>query len=94
MKTLLSAIVLSIAVPAVAHAQTAPAAAPKAGCCASMQKECCKDMKSDCCQGMDHSKMDHSKMDHSSMGNAPQTGADPHAGHSMPTAPAPSAHQH
>jgi hypothetical protein len=40
--------VLTIALPAVAHAQAAPAPAPKADCCEKMKAEgkecCCKDM--------------------------------------------------
>ena len=49
MKKILTAIALSIALPAVAHAQAAPA--PKADCCDNMKagKDCCKDM----------AKMDH-----------------------------------
>ena len=51
MKKILTAIALSIALPAVAHAQVAPAPSPKANCCDKMQagKDCCKDM----------AKMDH-----------------------------------
>ena len=87
MNKILTAIVLSIALPAVAQAQAAPA--PKAECCAKMDKACCKDMKSDCCKGMDHSKMDHSKMGHDM-----KTGSDPHAGHDMSKAATPGGHQH
>jgi hypothetical protein len=50
MKKLLTAIAMSIALPAMAHAQAAPPAA-KANCCDRMKagKDCCKDM----------AKMDH-----------------------------------
>ena len=61
MKKLLTAIALTIALPAVAHAQAAPAPAPKADCCDKMKAE---GKNCDCCKDMDHSKMDHSKMDH------------------------------
>ena len=76
MKRHLTAIVLSIAIPAVAHAQAAPAPAPKMACCEKMKAEgkecCCKDM----------AKMDHSKRDM-------KAGADPHAGHDMSQTPKP-----
>ena len=76
MKKILTAIALSIALPAVAHAQTAPAPAAKMECCEKMKEKC------DCCKDM--AKMDHKKQDM-------KTGADPHAGHDMskPSAPAP-----
>lgn len=67
MKKLLTAIALSIVVPAVAHAQAAPA--PKADCCEKMKaegKECC------CCKEM--AKMDHGK-------HGMKDGADAHVGH-------------
>lgn len=70
MKKLLTAIALTIALPAVAHAQADPAPASKMECCDKMKaegKECC-------CKGM--AKMDHKKHDMKS-------GADPHAGHDM-----------
>jgi hypothetical protein len=82
MNKILSAIALSIALPAVASAQAAPA--PKADCCAKMEKPCCKDMKSDCCKDMDHSKMGHDM----------KAGTDPHAGHDMSKSTAPGGHQH
>ena len=67
MNKLLAAVALSIALPALAQAQTAPASAPKASCCEKMKdKDCCKDM----------AKMDHKKHDI-------KAGADPHAGHDM-----------
>ena len=47
MKNLLAAIALTIALPAVAHAQAAPAPALKASCCEKMTDTmdcCCKDM--------------------------------------------------
>ena len=76
MKNILTAIVLSIAIPAVAHAQAVPAPAPKMACCEKMKAEgkecCCKDM----------AKMDHSKHDM-------KAGADPHAGHDMSKTPQP-----
>ena len=71
MKKILTAIALTIALPAMAHAQAAPPAAPKADCCEKM-----KDM-ADC---KDMAKMDHSKMDHSAHMKA---GANAHAGHDM-----------
>jgi hypothetical protein len=76
MKKLLTAIVLSIAIPAVGHAQAAPTPAPKMACCERMKAEskecCCKDM----------AKMDHSKHDM-------KAGVDPHAGHEMSPKPQP-----
>ena len=78
MKKMLTAIALTIAIPAVAHAQAAPAPAMKMACCEKMKADgkdcCCKDM----------AKMDHEKHDM-------KAGADPHAGHDMskPSAPAP-----
>ncbi len=62
MKNVLTAIALTVAIPAVAHAQAAPVPASKMDCCEKMKaagKDCCKDMA-----GMDHSKMDYSKMGH------------------------------
>ena len=50
MKKLLTAIALTIALPAVAHAQAAPAPAPKASCCEKMKDM--KDMKDCCCKDM------------------------------------------
>jgi hypothetical protein len=48
MKKLLTAIALSIALPAVAHAQSAPPPEKKADCCEKMKAEgkkcCCDDM--------------------------------------------------
>jgi hypothetical protein len=87
MNRFLTAIALTIALPAVAHAQAAPAPAPKSECCEKM-KDCCKDKsKMDCCKGMDHSKMDHGKHDM-------KAGADAHAGHDMSGAAAqPDSHQ-
>jgi len=53
MKKLITAIVLSIAIPAAAYAQASPSPEPaKADCCEKMKaegKDCCKDM---------HGKMD------------------------------------
>ncbi len=75
MNKILTAVALSIALPALAHAQTAPAPAPKAGCCEKMKDmDCCKDGKMDCCKDM--AGMDHSKHDM-------KASADPHAGHDM-----------
>jgi hypothetical protein len=58
MNKLLTAIALSIAIPSVAYAQTAPAPEAKQDCCEKMKAEgkecCCKDMA-----GKDHA--DHSK---------------------------------
>ena len=77
MNKILTAIALTIAVPAVAHAQAASApAAKKMACCDKMKaegKECCCD---------DMAKMDHSKHDM-------KAGGDPHAGHDMSGAKAP-----
>ena len=90
MNKILSAIALSIALPAVANAQAAPA--PKADCCAKMEKPCCKDMKSDCCKDM---KSDCCKdMDHSKMGHDMKASTDPHAGHDMSKSAAPGGLQH
>ena len=88
MKSLLIATALAVALPAVAHAQTAPAPAPKMECCEKMKADgkdcCCKDM----------AKKDHS-------GHGGKAGSDPHAGHaktqpgaSPPTPDAGSNHQH
>ena len=76
MKKILTAIALTIAIPAVAHAQTAPAPAAKMACCEKMKD------KHDCSKDM-------AKMDHDMQGM--KAGADPHAGHDMskPSAPAP-----
>ena len=80
MKKMLTAIALTIAFPAVAHAQAAPPA-PKMACCEKMKAEgkecCCKDM----------AKMGHGKHDM-------KAGADAHAGHDMPGAKAPPADTH
>ena len=81
MKKFLTAIALTIAFPAVAHAQTAaaPKAAPTAHAGHNMQGTSCKDMHAMMAKGQaghqaaagsgqaDHSKMDHSKMDHQKM---------------------------
>ena len=79
MKKLLTAIALTIALPAVAHAQVASAPAPKMACCDKMKadsKECyCKDM----------AKMGHGKHDM-------KAGADPHAGHDMSQSAPPASH--
>lgn len=76
MNKFLTGIALSIAIPAVAHAQAAPVAGPKMACCEKMKAEgkecCCKDM---------------AKMDHSKPGT--KAGADPHAGHDMSPKPQP-----
>ena len=85
MKKILTAIALTIALPAMAHAQTAPAPTPKAGCCEKMKNMAdCKDM----------AMMDHSKMDHS--GHDMKAGENPQAGHVMPQpgAKAPQADAH
>ena len=86
MKKILTAIALTIALPAMAHAQADPAVTPKAGCCEKMKDMAgCKDMAK-----MDHSKMDHSEHDM-------KAGANPHAAHAMPQpdakAPQASVHQ-
>lgn len=86
MKKFLTAIALSIAIPALAHGQTAPAPAPKASCCEKMKDkmDCCKDGKMDCCKDM-------AKMDHDMKGM--KAGAEMPAGHDMskPDAKAPQA---
>ncbi len=74
MKKMLTAIALTIALPAVAHAQAAPAA--KMECCAKMKDKC------DCCKDM--AKMDHNKHDMKA-GADPHAGHDM----SKPSAPAP-----
>ena len=82
MNKMMIAIAMSIAVPAVAHAQAAPPAPKKMECCEKMKEKC------DCCKDM--AKMDHSKHDM-------KAGADPHAGHDMSpsqaSAPSAGAHQ-
>ena len=57
MKNILTTIALTIAIPAVAQAQAAPAPAAKMDCCEKLRAA-----GKDCMAGMDHSKMDHSKM--------------------------------
>lgn len=53
MKNILMAIGLSIALPAAAYAQSAPAPAHKMKCCDDKAKaDCCKDTKADCCKDM------------------------------------------
>lgn len=79
MKKILTAIALTIALPAVAHAQTAPAPAGKMACGEKMKD------KSDCCKDM--AKMDHDKQ-------GMKAGTDPHAGHDMSGAKAPKADIH
>ena len=95
MKNLLIAIGLSVALPALAHAQSNSAPASKRDCHEAMNDMAGKDMdhsKMDHSKmshsGMDHSKMDHSamdhsKMDHAAMGKGAKPGADAHAGHDM-----------
>ena len=76
MKKILTAIALTIALPAVANAQAVPAPAPKMACCEKMKAEgkecCCKDM----------AKMDQGKP-------GMKAGVDPHAGHDMSQTPQP-----
>lgn len=76
MNKLLTAMALTIALPAVALAQATPAPTAKMACCDKMKADgkecCCKDM----------AKMDHGKQDI-------KAGADPHAGHDMSGAKAP-----
>jgi hypothetical protein len=53
MQNILMAIGLSIALPAAAYAQSAPAPAHKMKCCDEKAKaDCCKDSKADCCKDM------------------------------------------
>ena len=79
MKKILTAIALTIALPAVAHAQATPA---KADCCEKMKDmNCCKDMA-----GMNHAGHDMKGMDPRAMQNMAQPGAkapqaDPHQNH-------------
>ena len=83
MNKFFAAIALTVALPAMAHAQ-AVTAAPKADCCAKMKDMAgCKDM----------AKMDHGKAD---MKAGMKAGVDPHAGHDMskPMAMAPQADVH
>ena len=81
MKKILTAIALTIAIPAVAQAQAAPAPAAKMECCEKMKAEgkecCCKDM----------AKMDHDMQGMKGM----KAGGEMPAGHDMskPSAPAP-----
>ena len=74
MKKILTAIALSIALPAVAHAQTAPAPAAKMACGEKMKD------KSDCCKDM--AKMDHDMQGMKAGGAMP-------AGHDMSKSSAP-----
>ena len=73
MNRILTAVALAIALPAVAHAQNAPAPAAEKDCCEKMKAEgkecCCKDMA-----GKGHAGHDMEQHDH-----APQ--ADGHEGH-------------
>ena len=79
MNKFFAAVALTIALPAMAHAQ-AVTAAPKAGCCAKMKDMSgCKDM----------AKMDH-KMHDMKAGADPQAGHDM----SKPAAKAPQADAH
>ncbi len=97
MKKYLLAIALTVALPAMAHAQ-AVTAAPKAALSKDGKMGCCKDMaKMDhSAHGMKagtdpHAGHDMSKMDHSAHGAKAVT--DPHAGHDMskPMAKSPAA---
>lgn len=74
MKKILTAIALTIALPAVAHAQAAAAATME--CCEKMKDKC------DCCKDM--AKMDHDKHDMKA-GSDPHAGHDL----PKPSAPAP-----
>ena len=95
MKNYLLAIALTVALPAMAHAQ-AVTAAPKAASC-EKNMPCCKDGKMDhgshgVKAGADpHAGHDMSKMDHAAHGA--KAVADPHAGHDMskPMATSPAA---
>lgn len=70
MNKLLTAIALTIALPAVAHAQAAPA--PKADCCEKMKAKgkecCCKDMS-----GKDHGADAHAGHDKSGSADSHQS---------------------
>ena len=68
MNKYLSAIALTIALPAAAFAQAAPAPAPKMECCEKM-KDCC------CCKEMAGKGHDQ---------HGEKAGGDPHAGHDKP----------
>ena len=74
MKKMLTAIALTIALPAVAHAQAAPAPAAKMECCEKMKEKC------DCCKDM--AKMDHDMKGMKAGGELP-------AGHDMSKSSAP-----
>lgn len=74
MKKMLTAIALTIAIPAVAQAQTAPAPAAKMACCEKMKEKC------DCCKDM--AKMDHDMQGMKAGGAMP-------AGHDMSKSSAP-----
>ncbi len=76
MTKFLTAIALTIALPAVASAHPASAPAAKMDCCEKMKEKCA------CCKDM-------AKMDHGSKGT--KAGADAHAGHDMSGAKAPAA---
>ena len=70
MKKILTAIALTIALPAAALAQAAPAPAPKMECCEKMKDCCCKDM----------ARKDHDKQG-AKAGGDPHAGHDKPSGH-------------
>ena len=73
MKKILTAIALSVALPAVAHAQAAPVPKAEKDCCEKMKAEgkecCCKDMA-----GKEHAGHDMKHSDHAPL-------ADGHGAH-------------
>ena len=83
MNKLLTAVALTIAIPAVATAQGAPAAKD---CCKTMKDDCCKSGKVDCCKEMQQMMKDgHHQMTGMNMpaGHDMSGSADAHAGHDM-----------
>ena len=89
MKKLMIAVAMTIALPAAALAQAAPAPATKSAPAAhaghNMQNMSCKDMHAQMAGGggqMDHSKMDHSKMANGQgCGDTAKAGAKATSGH-------------
>lgn len=82
MKKFLTAVALTIAIPAVASAQAVAAK----DCCKSMKEDCCKSGKADCCKDMQGMMTgDHQTMTGMNMpaGHDTSGGAGAHAGHDM-----------
>lgn len=73
MDKLVAAVALAVALPGIAHAQSAPLEKPKMACCEKMKEKCA------CCD----------KMAVKPASGADTSSSDPHAGHDMkPAAPA------